>query len=152
MSAQEIVLRIDGQPRGKGRPRFNTKTGHAHTDKNTRTHEARVHDAWVNAGRPRIDGPVQLLISVVLERPMSHYRADGSLSAAGQRSPWPTKRPDFDNIAKLVADALNRCAYHDDASVVHHWSVKRWANANEREHTEVVLRPMPACGPLREAA
>ena len=30
----------------------------------------------------------------------------------------PTKKPDTDNILKVVCDALNGCAYHDDKQVV----------------------------------
>ena len=30
----------------------------------------------------------------------------------------PTKKPDFDNIAKIICDALNGIAYKDDASIV----------------------------------
>lgn len=30
----------------------------------------------------------------------------------------PTKKPDTDNVAKIVCDSLNQIAYHDDAAVV----------------------------------
>ena len=30
----------------------------------------------------------------------------------------PTKKPDTDNIAKVICDSLNMIAYHDDAVVV----------------------------------
>jgi len=30
----------------------------------------------------------------------------------------PTKKPDMDNIYKIVADALNGLAYHDDSQIV----------------------------------
>lgn len=30
----------------------------------------------------------------------------------------PTKKPDFDNIGKIVCDALNTVAYHDDVQIV----------------------------------
>lgn len=30
----------------------------------------------------------------------------------------PMKKPDFDNIGKIVCDALNDIAYHDDAQIV----------------------------------
>ena len=30
----------------------------------------------------------------------------------------PTKKPDWDNIGKVVADSLNQVAYRDDAQVV----------------------------------
>ena len=30
----------------------------------------------------------------------------------------PTKRPDIDNVAKVIYDSLNKVAYHDDAAIV----------------------------------
>ena len=30
----------------------------------------------------------------------------------------PTKKPDWDNIGKIVCDSLNLVAYHDDSAVV----------------------------------
>ena len=30
----------------------------------------------------------------------------------------PTKKPDMDNIIKIIADSLNKIAYHDDAQIV----------------------------------
>ena len=30
----------------------------------------------------------------------------------------PTKKPDFDNIQKIICDALNGVAYHDDSQIV----------------------------------
>ena len=31
----------------------------------------------------------------------------------------PLKKPDMDNIVKVVADALNGAAYHDDTQIVY---------------------------------
>ena len=31
---------------------------------------------------------------------------------------YPTKKPDADNIAKVICDALNGSAYHEDTQVV----------------------------------
>lgn len=30
----------------------------------------------------------------------------------------PTKKPDFDNIGKVICDALNKIAYRDDSQIV----------------------------------
>lgn len=138
----EIVLRIDGKPVGKGRPRF--ANGRVYTDKLTSSAEARVWFAWHQAGRPRLsDGPIAFLVTQVVTRPQSHWRKDGTLSAEGERRPWPIgRKPDFDNALKLLADALNGCAYRDDVDIVHSWYVRRWANPGETEHTEIVIRPM----------
>lgn len=141
---KETTITVAGPVRGKGRPRFSRASGRARTDHKTRIAESRIWHAWLEAGRPRLEGPLQLLVTVALPRPGSHWLRDRvTLSAAGKRSSWPTKTPDFDNVAKLIADALNGSAYTDDAAVVHHWFVKRWCSAGEPEHTEIVIRQMP---------
>jgi Holliday junction resolvase RusA-like endonuclease len=139
----ELRLIIPGAPTGKGRPRFVRSTGHAHTPTATRTAEARVANAWENAGAIRLpDGPLSCRIEAVVARPGSHWRVNGTLSAAGQRSLWPTKKPDLDNIIKLVGDSLNNLAYRDDADIVQVCAVRRWCNPGERDHTLIVLRPI----------
>lgn len=138
-----VELMVIGPPAGKGRPRFNTRTGHAHTPQATRTAEARIADAWIGAGSVRLpDGPVFCRVEAVMSRPAGHWRTDGSLSAAGVRAPWPTKKPDLDNIIKLVGDSLNKLAYRDDADIVRVDAVRRWCNPGERDHLRIELRPI----------
>lgn len=133
-----IELRIDGQPRGKGRPRFSPQGGRVYTDSATVLAEGRIRGAWLEAGSPRLpDGPVRMTVIAALERPKNHWRRGGTLSAAGQRSAAPTRKPDLDNLVKLIADSLNRLAYRDDADIVDCRIVKRWCNPGESEHTVV---------------
>jgi len=140
----KIVLRVDGKPTGKARPRFNPRTGHARTDNATRLAEARVIEAWMNTGSPRLpDGPAYVGVEMAVARPRTHLRTSGELSAAGLRAPWPTRKPDADNVLKLVMDALNGCAYRDDVDIVHAWVLRRWCYAGEHEHTLITLRPAP---------
>ena len=40
----------------------------------------------------------------------------------------PTKKPDADNIAKAILDALNGLAFYDDAQVVYLQVSKRYSN------------------------
>ena len=40
----------------------------------------------------------------------------------------PTKKPDTDNIIKIICDALNGLAYKDDAQIVSNSTEKRYAN------------------------
>lgn len=149
----EIVLTVDGRPVGKGRPRFGN--GRVFTDKRTESAENRVILAWQQAGKPRLpDGPIAFLVTQAVRRPKSHWKRDGTLSAAGERAQHPAgRKPDFDNALKLLADALNGLAYRDDVDVVHSWYVRRWANPGEHEHTVLVLRPMAqTLPPVGEAA
>ena len=138
-----IELVIPGQPTGKGRPRF-TKQGRAFTPAKTKLAENRVYLAWLEAGQPRLEnGPLSMRVDFILTRPQNHWKVDGTLSAAGQRAHWPTKKPDVDNACKLIADALNGCAFRDDAQIVWLECVKRWANPGEDEHTKVRLYVLP---------
>lgn len=135
-----LAFLIPGEPEGKGRPKFNRAQGRAYTPTKTRLAETAVRNAWQAARHVRLpDGPVGVSVEVVLERPGNHFRVDGSLSAAGLRSPYPTKRPDWDNVAKLVCDALEKRAYRNDAAVVDARVIKRWARKTEDPHTRVEL-------------
>ena len=128
---------VPGPPTGKQRPRFVRATGRAFTPKPTVLAESRVLNAWMAAGAQRIESAVKIRIHAVLERPASHYRVNGELTAAGRRAEWPTKKPDADNLCKLVCDALNGHAYRDDAFVVSLAVGKRWALPHEQEHLHV---------------
>jgi Holliday junction resolvase RusA-like endonuclease len=122
-----VTLVIPGTPTAKARPKFVRATGRTYTPARTALAENRVWLAWQDAGRPRLaDGPVCMRVDFVLTRPQGHWKADGTLSAAGQRSDWPTKKPDVDNACKLVADALNGCAFRDDSQIVMLQAVKLW--------------------------
>lgn len=44
---------------------------------------------------------------------------------------YPTKKPDADNIAKIVLDALNGVAYTDDTQVVNLSVQKRYGEVAE---------------------
>ena len=41
----------------------------------------------------------------------------------------PTKKPDMDNILKIIADALNKVAYYDDKQIVECSIKKYYSNA-----------------------
>ncbi len=133
-----VTLIVPGRAVGKGRPR-STKSGRMYTPAGTVKAEGDVRAAWYAAGQPRIDGrpPLQVLIISAHRRPENHWRVNGSLSAAGERSQMPVRRPDIDNQIKLVLDSLNGAAYEDDVQVVSIKAVKRWAAPMEAEHVRV---------------
>lgn len=148
-----VVLRIEGAPRGWQRSRVNHAQRRHFEDPKTERGYANVLIAWHEAGSPRLpDGPLAIQFEAVLARPQGHWRKDGTLSAAGQRLPWPTKKPDVDNALKLVMDALNTKAYRDDVQIVTAWVSKRWAQPAEPEHTSVVLTPLPEINLDQKAA
>lgn len=66
------------------------------------------------AGVYQIDGPVIMDIAAMFSPPASWTKRK-RLSSIGA---WKATRPDDDNIAKLVRDALNGVAYRDDGQIV----------------------------------
>jgi Holliday junction resolvase RusA-like endonuclease len=135
-----ISLWIAGKPQGKARPRMG-KGGHVYTPAATKRAEADVSSVWREVGEPRLhDGAVSITIENLVERPSGHFNSKGELNAEGLRHPYPDKqKPDLDNSAKLVMDALNGRAYKDDVRVVDLIVRRRWA---ERAGIRVVIYEM----------
>lgn len=107
-----VSFDVWGKVRGKGRPRF-TRGGDAYTPKLTRDYEMAIREAFENApGRPQepFSGPIAVCIMTYRQLPKSTPKS--------VISEQDTHKPDIDNIAKIVLDALNGVAWEDDAQVV----------------------------------
>lgn len=112
-----IVIRLDGEPKGKGRPRFSRKNGVAFTPTPTRNYEAALRMAAQVAmvGKVPLAGPLRIQISANFSIPQSWSKKKQAAALMGEIR--PTGKPDFDNLAK-TADALNKIVWNDDAQVV----------------------------------
>lgn len=97
---------IYGKPQGKARPRFSN--GHAYTPKQTADYEDQIKNAFIAAGGEKIEND-----GVIIEIDVYYKK-----TAADNKKTSPTKKPDIDNICKIVLDGLNGVAYADDKQVV----------------------------------
>jgi len=124
-----MVFEILGTPRGKGRPRFKRmgKFTATYTDSQTANYEDSVRWEYLAAAKGKVfDGPIQMNIVVYHEIPKS-----ASPTKAGRMRQGlilPTKKPDADNVAKIIADALNKVAYKDDTQIVNLSVIKSYAD------------------------
>jgi Holliday junction resolvase RusA-like endonuclease len=120
-----ITFTIPGEIKGKQRPRV-TRTGHVYTPSQTRQAEADIAKiAKAAMGyKPPMAEPVSLNIMVTTEPPRSITKAKRELMLAGVER--PAKKPDLDNVVKLISDALNGIVFEDDRQVVELWVVKRY--------------------------
>lgn len=112
-----IRLIIPGPPLGKQRPRV-LKTGKTYTPKETVNYETLVKELYATVykmEKPK-DGPLELQIQAYFAIPKSTSKVKRALMKSGKIR--PTKKPDVDNIVKIVADALNGIAYKDDSQIV----------------------------------
>jgi Holliday junction resolvase RusA-like endonuclease len=134
----ELRFTVPGEPRGKGRPRFHIRGGRpgTHTDDRTVNYESLVRLAAHKAGATPFEGPVKMFITAYFSMPKTITRKRMAAIVAG--ADLPTKKPDSDNIAKIVCDALNKFAYADDAQAADCFVMKRWTSGTPR--TEIVVR------------
>lgn len=125
---------------GKERVRV-TRTGRAYTPERTLNFEARMAHAaqLVMEGRPLFEGPLSVIVEAHMPVAESKPRKFKSACLAGQIR--PTKKPDWDNIGKLL-DALNLIVWQDDAQIVDGRVIK-WYSATPRTVVTVTpLKPM----------
>lgn len=129
---KRIEFEIPGKVIGKGRPHFVKKTGVAITPTQTRSYESLIRDValpLMQGGKPW-EGCVVVNIEAIYKIPKSYSKKDRE-DCLNQRI--PPKKPDVDNVVKIVLDALNRVVYLDDTQVTLCVVAKWWG-------TEDVLR------------
>ena len=107
---------VSGKIHSKARPRF-TRRGHTYTDPITKAYEAQIKTQYtMSGGRNNGDKPIQLFVEARFAPPKR--TAKSIWKRMIERILFPLKRPDIDNVVKVVMDALNKTAYDDDKQVV----------------------------------
>ena len=124
------MIVVEGKIKGKARPRFNTKTGRAFTPGDTITYENWIKCCYQEQDGKFINGPVKARIEVYYKIPKSYTK--GKRLACKHNITPPCKKPDADNIAKIILDSLNKIAFDDDSQVVDLTVIKRWTEGIER--------------------
>lgn len=108
---------VIGDIKGKARPRVNTYTCQVYTPNNTKDYEELVKQ-YFKIKYPRyvpIENRVLVKIMAYFKIPKTITKKDKELIQEGKLS--PTKKPDIDNIVKIILDALNKMAFKDDNQI-----------------------------------
>jgi Holliday junction resolvase RusA-like endonuclease len=128
-----IKLLIPGQPCAKQRPRVCKE--HTYTPAKTVNYETFVKELYVIGNYAKqLEGALQMTVTACFSIPKSTSKKDAALMCAGRIR--PTKKPDWDNIGKIISDALNGLAYHDDSQIVSA-TVEKWYSNNPRVEVEI---------------
>ena len=117
----KVKFTILGEPAGKGRPRFSNAGGFVktYTPEKTVSYENLVKlEYGQQCKNYRFPDDAQLDVRIVAyyEIPKSTSKKKAKLMEEGKIR--PTKKPDFDNIGKIICDSLNQRAYRDDSQIV----------------------------------
>lgn len=129
-----IAFTVPGEPVPQPRPRVSTRGGfaRAYVPAKHPVHAYRqaVALAAKIAGLKPITEPIQVCVVSVFQRPKSHLTGRGAVKATAPRVP----RPDVDNLAKAVLDALGD--YFNDKLVE---SLQVSKSYGDVAHTKVVI-------------
>lgn len=108
---------VIGDIKGKARPRVNTYTCKAYTPTNTKDYELLVKQ-YFKIKYPRfvpLENRLSVKIVATFKVPKTTTKKDREQIEKGLIS--PTKKPDIDNIVKIILDALNQMAFKDDTQI-----------------------------------
>ena len=114
MLRQEMFLPFN--PVAKGRPRF-TRRGHAYTPAKTAEYERNIRDYYTTQEGKMFEGAIFVKIIFAMPIPKSFSKKVQQQISLGEYK--HIKKPDADNMAKSVLDALNGVAFTDDSLITH---------------------------------
>lgn len=103
-----VNFTVEGDPVPQGRPRFFRRGSSVgvYDPPKSKAWKKLVADTAIAHGCKPLDGPLEVTLMFYLKQPNS--MKDGQPHI---------KRPDVDNLAKGVLDALNGICWHDDAQI-----------------------------------
>ena len=126
-----VLVVIEGDPTAKGRPKFARRGSFVttYTPEKTREYENRVSiEARLSMGeRLPMKGPISITLELVMAIPASYTKAKRAACLDGKMV--PTKKPDWENVAKSVCDAFNGIVWLDDSQVVNASVSKRFGGS-----------------------
>lgn len=108
---------VPGKVIGKGRPRLNTYTGVVYTPTKTKDYETLVEQYFL-LKYPRfkmLEGRLNVSIIAYFAIPKATKKSD--INDMLENSISPTKKPDIDNIVKVILDSMNMFAFKDDIQI-----------------------------------
>ena len=135
-----VKFTVCGEPKGKGRPRF-TRVGNytkTYTPQETVSYENLVKFEYRNqCSGAKFDKTEMLDMRI-----FAYYKIPKSVSKKRhqqmlEKQIRPTKKPDADNIVKIIADSLNGIAYYDDSQIVD-TMIRKYYSENPR--VEIIIQ------------
>lgn len=113
-----IEFTIPGVPIAKGRPKFSRRGGFvtAYTPAKTLKAEKAIADEFKKLWNKK-DLPENKAVILILDFKMPIPKSLSKKKRQALSTQWHCKKPDIDNLCKLVQDALNGLAWEDDSAV-----------------------------------
>lgn len=148
MTTATIIVRGIPAPKGSRSFKGMTKDGKAilvESSKRVKPWSEAVKWAIVDAGSPRIEGPVQVDILFTLPRPKKYW-------GKRHKNAWPAVKPDGDKLLRATWDALTQLGAIEDDSRIVKWSgEKHYEGSDYGMATPGAVIQIAAVGAAKEA-
>lgn len=120
-----IILKVRGNPIAQKRHRTGRFSNY---DPSAGDKADLVAAVQQQAPTPMITSAIILEITLYIERPRSHYGTGKNTAKLKDSAPiFVVTRPDIDNYAKFIMDALNGKFWKDDAQIIQLVITKRYS-------------------------
>ena len=139
----KIHFTIPGEPKGKGRPRM-TKAGIAYTPKETASYENWVKCCFMQGKQQKIEGDTPLMTCITAYFSIPKSASKKMRQHMEVHNILPIKKPDSDNIIKIILDSLNGLAYDDDKQIAQVWFRKYYGDPRVEVEIDAVELPQMA--------
>ncbi|HBH3214186.1 TPA: RusA family crossover junction endodeoxyribonuclease [Clostridioides difficile] len=130
----KINFTIDGEPIGKERPRFNLSTKRTYTPNKTRDYEELIRWLYQSKVKHCFTGYIKMTLRCYYSIAKSNSKKVKEQKRNNVLR--PNKKPDIDNVVKIIADSLNEIAYKDDTQIVEVVASKYYS---DKPRVEVIL-------------
>lgn len=135
-----VIFTVPGEPKGKARPRI-TRYGN-YTPQKTKDYEALVAQAYLAVASDKDKRAIwddDLCINIVARFGVPKSASKAVKKAIYDKQVIPTKKPDIDNIAKIIMDGLNGTAYKDDKQICELRVTKEYVVEGMQPHVVVFI-------------
>lgn len=111
IGTEECILRLPEIP-SKARPRYDRRHGRTYTPVRSQRAEKRIRDEWLRkVGDQWSTHTGEVYVLIQAQRPLAKSNPKRWVGRAD------LMKPDADNLAKIICDALNGLAYADDRQI-----------------------------------
>jgi Holliday junction resolvase RusA-like endonuclease len=99
------------------------------------------------AGRPLLEGALELHILIYMPRPKGHYGTGRNAATLRASAPlWPSVKPDVTKLLRALEDACTGVVWRDDAQIVVQHATKAYGDP-----ARAVIAAAPAPPPAAQA-